>query len=126
MLPPPTMKPGPRSHAGAAHPLMPGARRLLLPPLLLLLLLLVKHATEPSAGAVRTSRGPWTFEDSGNDDSFPDDELDNFYPGPAPATLSSSQALRQPCGSAQMSPWQCPPHHGAAHHGHTACGHPIC
>ncbi|KAI4544178.1 hypothetical protein MG293_004444 [Ovis ammon polii] len=75
------MKPGPLPHAGAAHPLMPGARRLLLPPLLLLLLLLVKHATGAQRWRSENFERPVDLEDSGNDDSFPDDELDNFYSG---------------------------------------------
>ena len=82
------MKPGPLPHAGAAHPLMPGAphplmpgaRRLLLPPLLLLLLLLlVKHATGAQRWRSENFERPVDLEDSGDDDSFPVDKLDDFY-----------------------------------------------
>ena len=72
------MKPGPLHQAGAAHPLTPGARGLLLPPLLLLL---VKHATGAQRWRSENFERPVDLEDSGDDDSFPDDELDDFYSG---------------------------------------------
>uniref|UniRef100_A0A452FY53 Syndecan/Neurexin domain-containing protein n=1 Tax=Capra hircus TaxID=9925 RepID=A0A452FY53_CAPHI len=72
------MKPGPLHQAGATHPLTPGARGLLLPPLLLLL---VKHATGAQRWRSENFERPVDLEDSGDDDSFPDDELDDFYSG---------------------------------------------
>lgn len=63
----------------------------------------------PSAGAVRTSRGPWTSRALGMTTPSPMTSWTTSTLGRAPATLSRNRALRQPCGSAQMSPWQCPP-----------------
>ena len=64
----------------------------------------------PSAGTVRISRGPWTLRTLGMMTPSLMMSWTTSTPGLALATLSSSQALRQPCGSAQMLPWQCPPH----------------
>ncbi|XP_071473662.1 syndecan-3 [Marmota flaviventris] len=81
------MKPGPPHRAGAARgaaagngaAAAPGARGLLLPPLLLLLL------AGRAAGAQRwrseNFERPVDLEGSGDDDSFPDDELDDLYSG---------------------------------------------
>ncbi|XP_069893534.1 syndecan-3 isoform X1 [Dipodomys merriami] len=83
------MKPGPPHRAGAAHgaaagtgaaaAAASGARGLLLPPLLLLLL------AGRAAGAQRwrneNFERPVDLEGSGDDDSFPDDELDGLYSG---------------------------------------------
>ncbi|XP_075383833.1 syndecan-3 [Tenrec ecaudatus] len=77
--PPPAaaMKPGPPRRAAAAA--ATGARGLLLPPLLLLLL------AGRAAGAQRwrseNFERPVDLEGSGDDDSFPDDELDDLYSG---------------------------------------------
>ncbi|XP_025302814.3 syndecan-3 [Canis lupus dingo] len=82
------MKPGPPHRHGAAHGPAAGigaaaghgARGLLLPPLLLLLLLAGR-----AAGAQRwrneNFERPVDLEGSGDDDSFPDDELDDLYSG---------------------------------------------
>ncbi|XP_036866371.1 syndecan-3 [Manis javanica] len=71
------MKPGPPHRAGAAHGT--GAGALLLRPLLLLLL------AGRAAGAQRwrseNFERPVDLEGSGDDDSFPDDELDDLYSG---------------------------------------------
>uniref|UniRef100_A0A8I3WYH2 Syndecan n=1 Tax=Callithrix jacchus TaxID=9483 RepID=A0A8I3WYH2_CALJA len=64
----------------------------------------------PSAGAVRTLRGPWTWRALGTMTPFPMMNWMTSTRGRALATSSRSQALRKPCASAQMWPWQCPPH----------------
>ena len=92
------MKPGPLHQAGAAHPLTPGARGLLLPPLLLLL---VKHATGAQRWRSENFERPVDLEGSGDDDSFPDDELDDLYSG-------SGSGCKYPLPFSYISCQQCP------------------
>ncbi|XP_046516828.1 syndecan-3 [Equus quagga] len=78
--PPRRARAAPGASAGAGRAAGPGARGLLLPPLLLLLLLAGRAAGAQRWRSENFER-PVDLEGSGDDDPFPDDELDDLYSG---------------------------------------------
>ncbi|XP_037058878.1 syndecan-3 isoform X2 [Peromyscus leucopus] len=102
------MKPGPPRRGAAHGPRVdtathaPGARGLLLPPLLLLLL------AGRAAGAQRwrseNFERPVDLEGSGDDDLFPDDELDDLYSGSGSGYIQPVDTPLEELLSEQPSP----------------------
>ena len=115
------MKPELPHHTWAPTGLAPGAPGLLLPALLL-----AGRTAGPSAGTVRTSRGPWPLRTLRMMTPSLMMSWTTSTPGRAPATLSRSRALRQTRVQPRCLPGNVHQTRGAAHRGHPACGHPVC